>query len=89
MNFKLPLLISTFWLTLFFSGVIYGWTDMQLVMEREEIYCTNCDNSTVTTDGRTFDPTKFNLVITIGEVSRGALVELWGWIGNRRACWGW
>jgi hypothetical protein len=32
------LLVATFWLTLFFSGVIYGWTDMQLIMEKEDIY---------------------------------------------------
>jgi hypothetical protein len=40
---KVLLLIATFWLTLFFSGVIYGWTDMQLIMEKEGIFHTGTD----------------------------------------------
>ena len=64
-NWRLPLLVATFWLVLAFSGIIYGWTDMQLVMEREGVYCIdNCGTSRAT-----FDEVKYTLVVTIGEVS--------------------
>ena len=58
------LVISTAWLTLAFSGVAYGWTDMQVIMERNGIFCdSNCDSATPT-----FDAVAYNHVITTAMV---------------------
>lgn len=74
---QVPLLLATFVLMLLFSGIIFGWTDMQLVMEREGVYCTsNCANHSASgSSSRAYDEVKYNLIVTIGEVRASARVQ--------------
>lgn len=75
---QVPLLLATFVLMLLFSGIIFGWTDMQLVMEREGVYCTaNCANhgGASNSSRATFNEVKYNLIVTIGEVRGTACVR--------------
>jgi hypothetical protein len=63
---RMALLVSTMILVLFFSGIVFGWTPMQLIMERQGIYCKvpgTCHDG----HGK-FNDLKFNLVITVAEV---------------------
>ncbi len=66
MQLRIPLLVATYLLTLLFSGVIFAWTDMQLVMEREGIYCKTAP--VCTGDSAKFNEVQYNLIVTIGEV---------------------
>lgn len=55
----------TFLLSLLFSGIIYGWNDIQLVMEREGMYCIrNCGNK----QAAVYDQVKYDLIISVAEV---------------------
>jgi hypothetical protein len=63
------LVTATFLLSLFFSGIIFGWDTMQVAFEREGLFCTsNCPNS----PHATYNAVKFNLIISVAEVSTHA-----------------
>lgn len=67
---RVGLVAATFVLSLLFSGVIYGWNDMQLILEKEGVYCKSGCPDSVTAK---YDTTKYNLVISVAEVRGRAL----------------
>lgn len=67
---RVGLILSTFALSLFCSGIIYGWNDMQLLMQHEGMFCkANCGSK-----NEVYDDLQYNLIITVAEVRRAGPV---------------
>ncbi len=73
MDVDSALLLVSMALTLLFSnGIIAGWTDMQLMMEREGMFCTGACASPRTAQ---FDEIQYNIIISVAQVLRTSLLH--------------